>query len=181
MQLVIDRLWDGSAARPTERVTLALSAVAGHLEITVDAPYHGDPAPHAPPGSTPGLWNYEVVELFLHAPGDRYLEIELGPHGHHLALRLDGVRNIVDPAVPLEFTAERPAPDRWRGHARVARDLLPPALARWNAHAIHGLADARRYLSAHPAGGERPDFHRPEVAAPLAPGLLRALGLSGST
>lgn len=177
VQLVIEYLWDGSDAHEAERVTLELRATPGHLEIAVDAPFHGDPAPDAPPGRVPGLWEYEVVELFLHATGHRYLEIELGPHGHYLALRLDGIRNIVDPELPLEFTVERPAPHRWRGRARLARDLLPPGLARYNAHAIHGQADARRYLSAHPAGGARPDFHRPEVTAALDPVLLDALSL----
>ncbi|MFZ6183993.1 hypothetical protein [Nannocystis pusilla] len=176
MQLVIDRLWDGSASAPSERIILDLHARAGALEIAVDAPFHGDPAPPFAPGSTPGLWNFEVVELFLHAPDDRYLELELGPHGHTLALQLHGVRNLVA-TVDVAFVAEPPANGRWRGRAVVSPDLLPPGLARWNAHAIHGQGEARRYLSAIPAAGARPDFHRPDVTAPLDPALLRELSL----
>ncbi|PCC66517.1 hypothetical protein SAMN02745121_00755 [Nannocystis exedens] len=176
MQLVIDRLWDGSPALPAERITLDLRARGGALEIGVDAPYHGDPPPPSPPGSTPGLWNFEVVELFLHAPADRYLELEFGPHGHCLALQLDGVRHVVA-TVEIAFVAEPPAHGRWRGRAVVPPDLLPPGLARCNAHGIHGLGAARRYLSALPAGGTRPDFHRPDVTAPLDPALLRELSL----
>lgn len=174
MHIVIDRLWDGSAAAPSERISLDLRARAGALEIAVDAPFHGDPAPPAPPGSTPGLWNFEVVELFLHAPDDRYLELEFGPHGHSLALQLHGVRNLVA-TVDVAFVAEPPANGRWRGRAVVAPDLLPPGLARWNAHAIHGEGESRRYLSAFPAAGARPDFHRPDITAALDPALLREL------
>lgn len=177
VHIVIERLWDGSAAAPAERITLDLRVVFGDLELVVDAPFHGDPAPDASPGSTPGLWNYEVVELFLHAGDDRYLELELGPHGHWLALRLHGVRTVVDPAVPLEFAAEPPTNSRWRGRAVLPRPQLPAGLARWNAHAIHGQGDARRYLSALPAGGARPDFHRPDITAELDPALLHDLSL----
>nr|WP_276603414.1 rhomboid family intramembrane serine protease [Nannocystis pusilla] len=74
----------------------------------------------------PGLWNFEVVELFLHAPDDRYLELEFGPHGHSLALQLHGVRNLVA-TVDVAFVAEPPANGRWRGRAVVSPDLLPPA------------------------------------------------------
>ncbi|MDC0719467.1 hypothetical protein [Nannocystis bainbridge] len=176
MHLVIDRTWDGRPAAPVERTTLELRARPGALELTIDAPFHRDPPPPSPPGSTPGLWNFEVVELFLHAPGDRYLELEFGPHGHSLALQLHGVRNLVA-TVAVEFVADALAGGRWRGRATVPADLLPPGLARCNAHAIHGQGDARRYLSALPAGGLRPDFHRPDVSEPLDPDLVRQLSL----
>ena len=33
-----------------------------------------------------GLWDYEVVELFLlNSDTEEYLELEFGPHGHYLA------------------------------------------------------------------------------------------------
>ncbi|WAS98364.1 hypothetical protein [Nannocystis punicea] len=174
MHIVIDRLWDDRPAAPAERITLDLRARDGALEIAVDAPFHGDPPPPSPPGSTPGLWNFEVVELFLHAPGDRYLELEFGPHGHSLALQFHGVRTLVA-TVQIDFRADPPASGRWTGEARVPSGLLPRDLARWNAHAIHGQGDARRYLSALPAGGTRPDFHRPDVTAALDPALSRDL------
>jgi hypothetical protein len=176
VHIVIDRLWDGSPAAPEERITLDLRARAGALEVTVDAPFHGDPPPPSPPGSTPGLWNFEVVELFLHAPDASYLELEFGPHGHSLALQLHGVRNVVA-TVQIEFHVDPPADGRWRGRAVVSADFLPPGLARCNAHAIHGEGAARRYLSAIPAAGARPDFHRPDVTTPLDPALLRELSL----
>ena len=174
VHIVVDHLWDGTPATAAERITLDLRARDGALELVVDAPFHGDPSPTIPAGRTPGLWNFEVVELFLHAPADRYLELEFGPHGHWLALRLQGVRNVVDADVTIAFSVEHHA-DRWHGRATIPAALLPTGLARWNAHALHGQGEARRYLSALPARGARPDFHRPDVTEALDPALLRDL------
>jgi hypothetical protein len=177
VHIVVDHLWDGTPATPAERITLDLRARHGALELEIDAPFHGDPPPLPAPGRVPGLWNFEVVELFLHAPADRYLEIELGPRGHWLALQLQGVRNVVDAHVTIAFVAELDS-HRWRGRATIPAAILPPGLGRWNAHAIHGQGEARRYLSALPARGARPDFHRPDVTAALDPALLRDLSPS---
>ena len=38
---------------------------------------------------------YKVVEAFFLNSEDRYLEVEFGPHGQHIALLLDGRRNAV--------------------------------------------------------------------------------------
>ena len=49
---------------------------------------------------------------------------------------------------------------RWRGHARLGLDLLPPPPLRLNAFALHGTGEARRHLAAIPVPGPTPDFHR---------------------
>ncbi|NOY25692.1 MAG: hypothetical protein GXP62_07440, partial [Oligoflexia bacterium] len=120
----------------------------------------GDPAPAAPPGPTWALWKHEVVELFLLGADQRYLEIEVGPRGHHLALQLEGARNIVACCLPLDVHLTESGPPRWRLQTRIPRDLLPPGPHRANATAIHGLGAARRYLAWTPVPGPRPDFHR---------------------
>lgn len=177
--IVVGRLWDGSAAAPGEHVALALVAepVSGQLRVKIDAPFHGDPTPPGPPGHTPGLWDFEVVELFLFGDDGRYLELEFGPHGHHLALELHGVRTVVRQVPGISYRSEVSG-GRWRGEAEVDGALIPDGATRWNAHAIHGVGAARRYLSAHPARGQRPDFHRPDVSAPLDPAIVRALYLT---
>ena len=142
--------------------------------MRVDAPFHGDPAPPGPPGRRPGLWEFEVVELFLVGSGGRYLELEVGPHGHFLALELEGIRRLSRDDV-LPAWECRIAEGRWRGELRIGLDRLPVGVDRWNAFAIHGEGKERRYLAAHPLPGEAPDFHQPErfptgMAAFLGPG-----------
>ncbi|MDY0003387.1 MAG: hypothetical protein RBU30_18960 [Polyangia bacterium] len=189
LRLEIDRLWDGSPARPEELVTLTLRAEEEALVVEVDAPFHGDPPPPGPPGPRDRLWEHEVVELFLAeagAPRDRarYTELELGPHGHYLLLRLEGARRPVESGIALPYHSQvgpslatgieppaapgvLPGPEvphgRWRGVARLHRALLPGPPHRGNAYAIHGQGALRRHLAWAPVPGPAPDFHRLEL------------------
>ena len=152
--------WRGDPLPPNEAVHLTLRPGASHLHLTIDAAFHGDPAPPGPRGRRPELWNHEVVELFVVGSAERYLELEFGPHGHYLALLLAGVRRIERDDLEMEYAA-RIVGKRWRGVAQVPLAWLPAGADRWNAFAIHGTNE-RRYLAAHPLPGERPDFHQPE-------------------
>lgn len=167
MKTLIASTWDGDSIPSDERATVTLEfALGGDLRVFVHAPLHGDPPPPGPPGPTPGLWEYEVVELFVaeSAPDDsvRYLEIELSPHGHHLVLRLQGVRNVVEQGFDLDYRTQIDAASgRWSGEAVVPVAWLPPTPHRVNAFALHGRGDARRYLAWSPLPGRCPDFHQP--------------------
>ncbi len=168
LQLVVDRTWDGDPALPGERVQLDVRLTDEALAIEVSAPFHGDPAPPGPAGALDGLWEHEVVEIFVLGDGERYTEIELGPYGHHLVLQLDGVRNAVARCLPLTFAA-RQTGDRWLGRASLDRSWLPAGALRVNAYAIHGIGPERRYLAMTPVPGPHPDFHRIGVfEVPLA-------------
>jgi len=156
---IVGSTWDGHPIRDDERAIVDATLDDAHLVVEVRAPYHGDAPPGGPVGHLDGLWNHEVVELFLLGSGDRYLEIELSPHGHFLVLELDGPRHVVGRRVALDFAA-RIEKDTWLGRATAPRSWLPPGLSRANAYAIHGTGADRRHLAAHPPGGERPDFHR---------------------
>ena len=90
---------------------------------------------------------------------ETYTEIELGPHGHHLVLRLEGVRNVVEREIPIHFVATRHM-DQWQGVARIARRHLPGTLKAFNAYAIRGTGPLRRYMAHAPVPGDAPDFHR---------------------
>jgi len=171
-RLTVDRTWEGAPTEPHAVVDLDFDLDA--LTITVEARDLGDPPPPAPPGPTPRLWEHEVVEVFLLGDDDRYLEVELGPHGHHLLLSLHGRREVVGHGHPIDYVATRSGA-RWRGVARVPAALLPPGLDRVNACAIHGQGDARRWLSWLPLPGPRPDFHQLERFAPIP---LRSPGAS---
>jgi len=176
VRLDIRHTWDGQLARPEEVVGLELSRDdRGDWGVAIDAPYHGDPAPTGPPGPTPELWHHEVVEVFLLAPPDHYLEVEIGPHGHHLVLELHGARRPLREGLPLTLQVEREA-RRWRAHARLERALVPKGVSRVNAYALHGTPGLRRHLAFAPVGGETPDFHRLERFAALDPALSKLAG-----
>lgn len=164
MRFTIGTTWDGQPIGADEAATVDVEAAADGLVLRIDAPYHGDPPPPAPPGPTEGLWEHEVVEWFVAGPGDDaavpYLEVEVGPHGHHLVLQLRGVRNAVARALPIDVTA-RIDGRRWSAVARIPAAWLPPRPWRANAYAIHGADEGRRYLAATPLRGARPDFHQP--------------------
>lgn len=160
--------WDGEAAAGGEIATITLAGERAGLRVEFEAPFHGDPPPNAAPGSCDGLWEHEVVELFVAGPGERYLELELGPHGHFLVLQLDGVRRRAGPPVDLDHGVEAAIEGgRWRGVAVVPWDLLPAGPHRVNAYAIHGAAP-RRYLAHASVPGPVPDFHRLERFVPVA-------------
>jgi hypothetical protein len=159
--------WDGEAAAAGELAEVTLVAMPSGVRIEVDAPFHGDPPPPCAPGSCDGLWEREVVEVFVAGPGERYLEVELGPHGHYLVLQLEGIRRRVGPPIVLARAVETAlGGGRWRGAAVVPRELLPPTPHRANAYAIHGAAP-RRYLACVPVPGAAPDFHRLDRFAPV--------------
>jgi len=158
LDLIVASTWDGLPIDESEVSTLSLQAAEGGWRLTVDAPFHGDPPPTSPPGTLDGLWRYEVVELFVAGPGERYLEIELGPHEHHLVLQLAGIRQRSGPPSPLGYHAHIEG-DRWRGEAFLPVGLVPRGPYRVNAYAQHG-SNPRRYLAHASVPGESPDFHR---------------------
>lgn len=148
---------------PSDWITVHLLEDSEGIEIRVQAPFYGDPAPpDAPVGTTDKLWEHEVVELFILGSDGHYTEIELSPSGHHLVLMLDGVRSPVATGLPMAFEVQV-ADGRWAGTARLDAAYLPPAPWRINATAIHGSGSERTYLSWVPLPGDEPDFHQPSV------------------
>ncbi|MFO0751560.1 MAG: hypothetical protein U1F43_38725 [Myxococcota bacterium] len=130
LTLIVDRLWPGHApGAAVARVDLAVDEAAGDLVATVDARFAGDPAPPGPPRALDGLWAFEVVEVFIVAapfdPSAAYVELELSPHGHWLALALQGYRRRVRDDLPLRVAASIHG-GRWRAEARVRLAALPP-------------------------------------------------------
>lgn len=166
---LIQRTWDGRRAAASERVRVTVVRAPAGLVATVDAPFHDDPAPALPPGRADRLWEHEVVELFLVGHDGRYLELEVGPHGHWLALTLSAPRVVEADDHRLEVAVRR-AGGRWRATVLVPDAIVPPRVVRWNAFAIHGTKDGRRWLAAAPTGGDRPDFHRPDAFPELTTG-----------
>merc|ERR1719370_2255796 len=173
--------WDG---KPIDHgpAQLSLRGTDNVVEISITAPYFGDPAP---PGGKPGeaffkLWEYEVVEAFFLNDMEQYLELEFGPHGQHLMLLLNGNRNAIKHSLPLDYTATIDVDKkRWTGEARVPGSYFPPDVTLWNAYAIHGTGDTRTYEALFESPGPEPDFHRLEKFQELRLGDL-VEGNSGS-
>ena len=160
--LRIEHTWDGQPLTHTELVELSYQITeTGSLEVQIDSPFHGDPAPSVSPGSCWELWEYEVVELFLVGENGHYLELEFGPHGHYLALLLDGPRSVIRSQMTLTHNATV-SDTRWRSHSIVPKDLLPTRIVKHNAFAIHGQGQERRYLAHSPLPGPKADFHQPQ-------------------
>ena len=162
----VSDLWNGEALRPEDKIDLSIEPGATAWTVRVSAPFYGDPPPRAPAGPTWALWEHEVVEWFIAGPGEEYLELELGPHGHHLALKLSGVRNIIERELPLSYHAQITG-SRWTGTATFPASWLPPGPWRVNAYGIHGAGAQRAYLAAYPSPGAEPDFHRLDTFRPL--------------
>ncbi|MFZ5481285.1 MAG: hypothetical protein ACOZNI_31285 [Myxococcota bacterium] len=163
--LEVAHTWDGVPCEPAARVALARDGDG--LRVRVEAPRRGDPPPAAPPGPLWGLWEHEVVELFVLGPGERYAELELGPHGHYLLLALEGRRRVVGRELPLDVRWTD-AGLAWIAETRLPAGVLPPEPWRLNAYAIHGVGERRRYHAWAPVPGPAPDFHRLDVFRAVA-------------
>ena len=166
MELRVENLWNGEPADGSEAAWIRTSLDGDLMRIEVEATLHGDPPPRGAAGPFDGLWNHEVVELFIGGEGEEYLELEFGPHGHYLVLGLEGERNIVERCVMVSYRTTH-AHGRWRGVGYLHLSLLPKGPHRGNAFAIHGVGEERRYLAWQPVPGEKPDFHQIDRFAPI--------------
>jgi len=160
----IEQTWCGEPA--PQPVSLSLALEADLFSVSIEAPYFHDPAPLSPPGRLWELWEHEVVEVYVAGPDADYIELEFGPHGHYLALRLEGERNIIDYSLPVVSYVSSIEGDRWRGTAELARALLPDRPHRFNAYAMHGNQPRHR-LSLFPLLGSEADFHQLSSFRPL--------------
>ena len=161
--LHVSRFWDDSAC-PDDRLWADVSISQGKegILVHVQAPMlHEQKIPDSPIGSrVEGLWEYDVVELFLVGPGHQYLEIELGAGGHFLVLGFDSIRHRCDsyegfiPILRYEKTGEK----MWRSALTIPWNMVPENLRALNAFAIM----AGQFLAYAPVYGEQPDFHQPD-------------------
>jgi hypothetical protein len=165
-RLSIERDWQGLPLAAADKAWIAFEGAGEQLDLSFDAPYFDDPPPPMAAGPAPGLWDFELIELFIAGPDDEYLELEFGPHGHYLALQLRGVRKPWKSALPLVYAVQIEA-GRYRGRAQVPMSYLPERAVRANAYTIHGQGEARRYAAHAPVAGARPDFHRLECFVQL--------------
>eukprot|EP00794_Sanderia_malayensis_P007400 gene7401-8220_t len=149
------------------KLFLKSNSESNSLDIEVEAPFFDDPAPNGKPGQPfPQLWDYEVVEAFFLGEDDKYLEVELCPHGQHLVLLLNGRRNMLKDQLSLEYSSHiDKEKKKWTGKARIPFSYFPVDVTKFNAYAIHGSGEMRIYEALYPADASKhdaPDFHRLE-------------------
>lgn len=166
--ITIDHLWNGDPC-PDERVRalIELSETSQGLRVKAEAPIlHEQKIPDAPIGArVEGLWQYDVVELFLVGPGHRYFELELGAGGHFLALSFDSIRHRSNdhaefhPVLRYEKTPDK----TWISELTIPQSILPENVRAMNAFVIA----AGQFLSMSQLPGDKPDFHQPDFFEPF--------------
>ncbi|MCB9665331.1 MAG: hypothetical protein H6732_14565 [Alphaproteobacteria bacterium] len=172
MLLRIDRTWTG---QPAPAAAIHAARQGDHVVLRALAPGGHDPLPAGPPGPTPRLWEHEVVEWFCVGADGRYLEVELGPGGHHLVLQLAGVRQVTAQGLPLDCDARR-VEGWWAAWAAVPLAWLPPPPWRAAGFRLHGPPEARVHLLSVALPGAVPDFHQPGHFPPVGSDLPAADG-----
>ncbi|HAU65809.1 MAG: hypothetical protein UT30_C0010G0029 [Candidatus Uhrbacteria bacterium GW2011_GWF2_39_13] len=161
--LKIEHLWDGSLC-VDERLWADVSLVQnkqGLLIKTRSLILGNQNIPQAPTGTrVEGLWNYDVVEVFLVGPGHQYLEIELGAGGHFLVLGFDSIRHcshtfeMFYPQIYFKQSSEH----YWSNEILIPYHMIPENIRAINAFAIL----SGQFLAYAPVPGEKPDFHQPD-------------------
>lgn len=116
-----------------------------------------------------GLWDWDVVELFLSVSDECYYEFQVSPLGQFFELQIFEPRKRFDRTFHspgARFTASSLTPQGWCAQMR-----LPLQELRWdgnlrklrgNAFAILGPPEQKTYWSLFLPQQARPDFHRPE-------------------
>ncbi len=165
LELPLRCAWNGAPLTdPCLMGFVSLSAEPDALRVRGGLP---DPTPAPAPDAAPGsrvanLWQFDVVELFWVGPDGRYVEIELGAHGHFLVLSFAGPRRRVHDHVDLQPRIEhRSDAAGWVTGLRLPWRLLPQPLEALGAFALARGA----HVSAYPLPGRSPDFHQPHAFA----------------
>lgn len=169
LDIKITQSWDGHGLAPEHHVTLTLHKEGEHMHLQFKSPFYKNPPPDSPVGSTPELWEHEVVEIFF-ARGEHYLECEFGPYGHYLLLELNGVRQVLHEGMSVNYTALIMG-DIWQGEARIPLAYFPPEPWTYNAYAIFEAQGEKQYIALFPADEsvKEPDFHRLEFFRKFEP------------
>jgi hypothetical protein len=179
MELRLDRQWNGSAAPGGLGGLVTVQSQGARFCWSWELALAASPSvPAAPVGLVDGLWEHDVVELFLvdsRGPDDHYLELEVGPSGHWLGLELRGVRQrvrLLEDARPRIDT--KVSDGLWRGRLELdlsyVREIVGITPWRGLAAAVLGteIANDRAFLTSSVLPSERPDFHQPRAFGVIA-------------
>ena len=139
-----------------------------HLWFAGSLPGGGVCIPHAKHGEFfEGLWEADVLELFIKDPSGRYFEFNVSPQGAWWAMELCAYRERVSylrlPRVDLMETEV--LLDRWTALVCLDRASLPMPISAGSTVHVSGIFhdDKPRYLSSNPVANVAPDFHHLEA------------------
>ena len=122
-----------------------------------------------------GLWEWDVVELFVSCSGDAdirplncpYYEFQLSPLGQFFELKVFEPRKKMDQSFKSGFShsVERFEKGNWNAQMKIALEPLGwdrrPESVVGNAFAILGESPQRTYWSRYLDSQVKPDFHLP--------------------
>ncbi|XP_046637300.1 UPF0462 protein C4orf33 homolog isoform X2 [Daphnia pulicaria] len=172
MRLSIERTWDDQPLTHRPATIELRSLNDESFQMDVEGKFFNDPQNPGGAAGEPfmGLWDFEVIELFLANDANQYVEIEVGPWGQHIVLLLNGVHKAIRHSLPLDYkVVERTETGSWQGRAIIPTAYLPPNVTKINAYAIHGSGANRTYEALYPVPQgrfENPDFHRLDFFRP---------------
>lgn len=123
-----------------------------------------------------GLWEWDVVELFVRANSrsPTYYEFQLSPLGQFFELEIFEPRKRFNQSFESGFRHEVTPPDiegRWRATFRIPLARLGwdgrPESIQGNGFAILGEPASKTYWSLHLPMQLKPDYHLPQYFRPL--------------
>lgn len=157
--------WFGTAIETPIHIMLELKP--DELNFSVLLPLNSRSHPASQPKTFfPGLWKYDVAELFIAGTNGRYLEINLSPNGAWWAGWFSAPRiSHSRAATPKILTSVVENTARLK-LCRSALDLLGPIdCLRWNTTAIVNSPE-QQFLTRASLPGAKPDFHQPNHFLP---------------
>ena len=118
-------------------------------------------------GSQWGLWEGDVVELFVSVGKGDYFEFQVSPLGQYFELKIFEPRKRFDREFSSSFVhGAKQVPGGWSAWLKIPLRELgwtgDIAQVRGNAFAILGEPAHRRYFSLFLPEQEKPDFHLPQ-------------------
>lgn len=168
-KLLLD--WNGQLSDYPISIGLASDRSSFHLIASANAA----PVllPDSPTGFVEGLWEADVVELFVSLPGTAYVEFNLSPNGAWWSTHFSDYRKRDESKTSIHCTTDTVVgPKEWNAILSIPRDALPvntrldqsPAL---NVTAISNT-DTKRHFSLHtPHEAATPDFHLAALRIPI--------------
>ncbi len=139
-------------------VSFAVSGATPHVNATLSKE-----------SSQWGLWDWDVVELFLSANDTPvYYELQLSPLGQYFELEIFEPRKRFNKQFASGFghSVNRLGADAWQAEFKIPLSKLgwngKVDTLRGNAFAILGEPGAKSYLSLNLPEQEKPDFHLPQ-------------------